>query len=278
MGSDSTSDSDRILREAKSSLVSQRAGGRRSIGRRAAEMKRQQQVARLTRLAMTIGAILLAATVAGLVLDGIGLIGLFATIVTVIVATVVLAVVPKAVSYSLDELNQGDVRTMIGRTEIWLESQRPALPPPAVRLVDQIGVQLDALGAQLEGAGNHPATVEVRRLVGEHLPGMVESYRKIPAHLRGEQRGGRNADEQLVDGLGKISAEVDGLTRQLAAGDLDALAVQARYLDYRYGNGLEGEAGNGPPALTAPGAPPPLAVPPPVSVPQSTPLTPEGQN
>ena len=127
------SNSDRILAEARASLTQQRAGGRRSIGRRAAEMKRQQQVAKLTRLLVTIGAILLAATDAGLILDGIGILGLFVTIVTVIVATVVLTVVPKAVTYSLGELNQGDVRTMIGRTEIWLEAQRPALPPPAVR-------------------------------------------------------------------------------------------------------------------------------------------------
>ena len=79
----------------------------------------------------------------------------------------------------------------------------------------------------------------MRKLVGEHLPGMVESYRKIPAHLRREERGGRNADQQLADGLGKISKEIDEITRQLAAGDLDALAVRGRYLDYRYGEGLE---------------------------------------
>jgi hypothetical protein len=138
---------------------------------------------------------------------------------------------------------------MVGRTELWLEAQRPALPPPAVRLVDQIGVQLDALGAQLEGLRtDEPASGEVRRLVGEHLPGMVESYRKIPPHLRAEERGGRNADQQLVDGLGKISAEIDGITRQLASGDLDALAVQTRFLDYRYGGGIEGEGA----ALPAP--------------------------
>ena len=39
--------------------------------------------------------------------------------------------------------------------------------------------------------------------------------------------------------FGKISKEIDEITRQLAAGDLDALAVRGRYLDYRYGDGLD---------------------------------------
>lgn len=243
---DSARNSDRILAEARASLTLQRGGGRRSIGRRAAEMKRRHQTAKLTRLLITIGAILLAAIVAGLILDGIGILGLFITVLATVAAFGVLTQYPKMSVPSLDALNTGDVKTMVGRTELWLEAQRPALPPPAVRLVDQIGVQLDALGAQLEGlradepaAG--PVAGEVRRLVGEHLPGMVASYRKIPAHLRAEERGGRNADQQLVDGLGKISAEIDGITRQLAAGDLDALAVQTRYLDYAYGGGIAGE-------------------------------------
>ena len=143
------------------------------------------------------------------------------------------------------QLNTGDVRTMVGRTELWLESQRPALPAPAVRLVDQIGVQLDALGLQLQGVAEQPATREVRKLVGEHLPEMISTYRRIPAHLRNEMRAdGRSPSEQLSDGLGKISGEIDQVTRQLAAGDLDSLAVRGRFLDYKYGDALDDQGQN----------------------------------
>jgi hypothetical protein len=122
-----------------------------------------------------------------------------------------------------------------------------------VQLVDQIGVQLDGLGVQLEGIDPaEPAVAEVRKLVGEHLPGMVESYRRIPRTCA-EERGGRNADQQLADGLGKISREIDEITRKLAAGDIDDLAVRGRYLDYRYGEGL-GEA-DAAPQLAAPVTP-----------------------
>jgi hypothetical protein len=134
------------------------------------------------------------------------------------------------------DLNRGDVRQLVGRTELWLEHQRPALPPPAVTLVDKIGVQLDALGLQLEHVDqNHPATAEVRKLVGEHLPEMVDSYNKIPAHLRNQERSGSSPDEQLTESLGKISEEIDSVTRQLAEGSLDDLAIRTRFLDYRYG-------------------------------------------
>ncbi len=237
-----------IMAAAGTSLANNRAGGRRSIGQRSADLKRRHLGKKLARMAMAVGVVLVGAMAAGLILDGIGFTGVMILALAIVGTLVFFANYPKLKVPDLSALNTGDVRTMVGRTELWLEAQRPALPAPAVRLVDQIGVQLDGLGLQLEGIDPaEPAVGEVRRLVGEHLPGMVESWRKIPPHLRREERGGRDADAQLSDGLGKISKEIDEITRQLAAGDLDALAVRGRYLDYRYGEGLE-EA----PQLSAP--------------------------
>ena len=236
-----TSQSDRILADARETLARQRGGGRRSIGRRSAEMKRRHFARKLARMAMAVAVVLFAAMVAGLVIDGIGFVGLVATFGAIMAALAFFGTFPRLKVPDLAALNTGDTRTMVGRTELWLEAQRPALPAPAVTLVDRIGVQLDGLGLQLEGIDQRePAVAEVRKLVGEHLPGMVASYRRIPAHLRAEQRGGRTADEQLVDGLGRICGEIDAIARQIAAGDLDALAVRGRYLDYKYGDGLEG--------------------------------------
>ncbi|ABD27393.1 hypothetical protein Saro_2958 [Novosphingobium aromaticivorans DSM 12444] len=233
-------DSARIMSEARHSLVRQQAGGRRSIGRRSAELKRQHLGKKAARMAMAVGVLMVGAMAAGIVLDGIGITGVMVLALSIVAALWFFGTYPKMKVPDLAALNTGDVRTMVGRTELWLEAQRPVLPAPAVQLVDQIGIQLDGLGVQLAGIDPaEPAVGEVRRLVGEHLPGMVESWRKIPPHLRKEQRGGRTADQQLADGLGKISNEIDEITRQLAAGDLDALAVRSRYLDYRYGEGLE---------------------------------------
>ncbi|WP_298168730.1 hypothetical protein [Novosphingobium sp.] len=252
---ESASESSRILAEARASLQRQQAGGRRvggrSIGRRSAELKRLHLARKAARMAFAVMAILLGAFVTGLAINGIGFTGIVVTFLAIVAALAVLGTFPKLKVPDLTALNRGDVRTMVARTELWLEAQRPALPAPAVNLIDQIGVQLDGLGLQLEGVDPaEPAVTEVRKLVGEHLPGMVESYRRIPAGLRREQRDGRNADQQLTDGLGKISQEIDAVTRQLAAGDLDALAVRGRFLDYKYGGELDQAA----PQLAAPKA------------------------
>ena len=39
--------------------------------------------------------------------------------------------------------------------------------------------------------------------------------------------------------LGKIIGEIDSITRQLAEGSLDDLAIKHRYLDYKFGEGAQ---------------------------------------
>lgn len=233
-----------ILRGARQSLVNNRDfGGRRnSIGRRSAALKREHLFRKLTRTAMAVGAIVFGAMVAGLVIDGIGWTGIIVTLLAIVVAVAVFGAFPRMKVPSRASLTGADVKSLVGRTELWLESQRPALPAPAVQLVDHIGLQLDALGQQLDGlADNTPAAVEVRKLVGDHLPELVSTYTSIPRHLRGEAQGGASPDQRLTESLGKISTEIDSVTRQLASGAIDSLAIKTRYLDYRYGSGPEGE-------------------------------------
>jgi hypothetical protein len=234
--------SDQILREARQSLSHQRAGGRRSgsIGRRSAALKRDHALRKLVRVGIATGVIVFGAMVAGLIIDGIGWTGIISAMLAIVAAIAFFGSYPRMTVPSRASLGGGDVRSLVGRTELWLESQRPALPAPAVQLVDQIGLQLDALGTQLDGIDqNAPAAAEVRKLVGEHLPELVSSYTAIPRHLRGEERVGRTPDQQLTESLGKISTEIDSVTRQLASGALDNLAIQTRYLDYKYGDAIE---------------------------------------
>jgi hypothetical protein len=237
------SDHAQIMRAAQDVLAFQQQGGRRrggSIGRRSAELKRRHWLNKLIRVSLAIGAILFAATAIGIMIDGIGLGGFVLTLLALAIAIGVLTTFPRMTVPALGTLNRGDVRATVGRTQLWLEAQRAALPAPAARQIDAIGTRLDSLGQQLEGIDPaEPAVGDVRRLIGEHLPGMVASYTRIPAHLRTEQRGGKTSDQQLTEGLGKITEEIDALSRRLADGDIDALATEARYLDYRYGNALE---------------------------------------
>jgi len=238
---DSTGQSDQIMSAAGKSLALQRDGGvhrhaGKPIGKGSAGLRRKVWFTRIKYLAGAIFAIFIAATVAGLVLDGIGFAGVMAVALAVVAASWVFTNFPKVKIPKRADLKKGDAPTMVGRTELWLESQRAALPPPAVQLVDQLGVQLDALGLQLETIDpNHPVVGEVRELVGEYIPETIENYRRIPEQMRQQDHAGKTADQRVTESLGKLSQEVDRVTRRLAEGALDDLAIKSRYLEYRYG-------------------------------------------
>lgn len=237
---DSTRESDRILREAKTSLVTQREGGThrpaKSIGKGSAAAKRKLWMTRLRNLAIAIATIWIGAGIAGAILDGIGFWGVMAVVIASALAIAVFSTFPKVKTPKRADLAQGSPAQMVARTQLWLEAQRAAVPAAAARVIDQIGMQLDALGLQLQNIDPaHPAAGEVRELVGEYIPETIENYRRIPANLRQEAHIGKSADERLTESLTQLSGELDRVTRRLAEGALDDLAVKTRYLEYRYG-------------------------------------------
>ena len=238
---DDARNSDLSLRDARSSLVNNRdyGGRRRPMAQGATRIKRGPFGRKLRNVAFAVVGIWLALTIIGTFISAIGFTGLMVGALASVAAVWLFGSYPKFKAPTRADINPAstDVKTLVGRTELWLETQRPALPAPAVKLVDQIGLQLDALGEQLVGLDQaSPQAAEVRKLVGEYLPDMVDGYRMIPGHLRTESRGGATPEKQLVDGLQTISGEIDSVTRQLAAGALDNLAIKTRYLEYKYGD------------------------------------------
>lgn len=242
---DLTRDSDRLLNESRALLRDNQEGGRHrrmaSIGEGSARLKKSNLKARVRNVLLAVFAIWVATGILGAIVNGVGILGVLALLVATVVAVAVFGQFPRLKTPTRADITRGgDVRQLVGRTELWLEAQRPALPPPAVTLVDQLGVQLDGLGRQLEGVDqNHPKAREVRSLIGEQLPEMIDSYRRIPAQMRTEQRAGSTPDEQLTQSLKTISGEIDSITRQLAEGSLDDLAIKHRFLDYKFGSGAD---------------------------------------
>lgn len=233
-------ETDRAVTEARRLVVDNQNGGRhrraRSIGEGSAREKAKVWKARAKYFVGAILTILVSASVAGIVLDGIGFTGVMMVALAAMAAAYVFSNYPKQKTVKRTELKQGSPAQMVANTERWLEQQLPALPAPAVQVVDQLGTQLDALGLQLETIdAAHPAMNDVRELVGEYIPETIDNYRKIPEHLRTEKHTGKSADERLTDSLTKVSSEIDRVTRQLAEGAMDDLAIKDRYLEYRFG-------------------------------------------
>ena len=246
MQDDLARNSERVLAEARAVLRDNQDGGRHrraltrgpAIGEGSRRIRKGNLMTRLKLIALSLFAIVVASSVAGIVLNGIGFVGVMVTFLAAVAAVMIFGTYPKVKLPTRADLTRTqDARQLVARTELWLEQQRPALPAPAVRVVEDIGVRLDALGKQLEHVDPaHPAAAVTRKLVGEILPETIDAYRRIPAHLRTEERAGSTPDRQIVDSLTRIGQEIDQVTRQLAEGSLDDLAVRTRYLDYRYGD------------------------------------------
>ncbi len=189
---------------------------------------------RLTRIAVADVSILIAAMVIGWIVPlGIG--GAMLVMALLVAATVLFAVWPAERAPTPERLAAVDIRALPAQTERWLEAQRPALPAPAMTLVDRIGLRLETLTPQLATLdANTQEAVDVRKLIGEQLPAFVKDYEKVPASLRTTPRNGRTPDAELVDGLKLIEQEIGEMTARLAQSDLDNLSTRGRFLEMKY--------------------------------------------
>ncbi|GGE93470.1 hypothetical protein [Sphingomonas prati] len=227
-------DSDRVMENADAVLRRVSEGNRARIARRRAR-RRSRLGATSKRLALVTVALLLLMIGAGMVTPiGIGGAMLFALAAAIAWALVIFgSVEPEA---RVADLAAPDIARLPARTESWLEQQRPALPAPAITLVDAIGLKLDTLAPQLATLDPAtPAAADLRKLIGEELPELIAGYRRVPTALRtGAARSGLNPDRQLLDGLAVVDEELARMAERIADGDLHRLATQGRFLELKY--------------------------------------------
>ena len=232
MGSPATQ-SDEILTSARRSLRKVRMGP--PIGIKSRALRQAHFYGKVARTAMAVGALLVGAGIVGAIIGGIGFWGVMLTGILGAAAAYLLMRYPDMPMPTTESLRQTDLGTLAGKTEIWLEAQRPMLPAPAISIVQDIGVRLDQLAPQLQTLDeNNPASREVRKLVGEHLPELINGYKRIPESLRRQDNAGKTPEQQLIDGLQRIDREIETMTGQIARGELDKLATRERFLEIRY--------------------------------------------
>ena len=70
--------------------------------------------------------------------------------------------------------------------------------------------------------------------MGEELPHLVEGYKRVPVNMRRQERNGRVAERDLIDGMRLLDEEVGDLAQAIAARDMDSLSSHKRYLELRY--------------------------------------------
>jgi len=222
--------SDRVLADAEAVLRRHSERGQ-SLSARARQRRNAGLMRKVKYAFWAVLAVLLGSLVAGFVLP-LGTTGVMIALGVMIAALLLIALLPTETKVKSEALAQTPLTALPLQTEIWLENQRKALPAPAITLVDSIGIKLETLAPQLERLDpQDPAAQDVRRLLSDHLPELVTGYQSIPQPMRREQRNGRVPEQQLIDGLGVIDAEIARMSEQLASGDLNKLATQNRFLE-----------------------------------------------
>ena len=233
------SQSDEIIHNSKRALSNVRMA---PIGMKSQALRRAHLWGKISRAAVAVGAVLIGAGIIGTIINGIGFSGVMITALAVAAAAYALLRYPKMPMPTTESLRQTDLATLAGKTEMWLESQRPALPAPAINLMQDIGLRLDQLAPQLQTLDdNDPAAREVRKLVGEHLPELINGYKRIPEPLKRKEHGGKTPEQQLIDGLKVIDREIEAMTGQISRGELDKLATRGRFLELKYDQAGEPE-------------------------------------
>ncbi len=212
-----------------------RAAAARQVSRGALAIGRK-----VANIAIASAVILTGAIIAGLVLNGIGLTGLFIVFSLMLLAVITFAMWPgekPIVDYKEDMPNHAVVQ----RLGALLDRKRAALPAPATSRLDAITRQLPLLENRLSETNQlDPLAQDARRLMGKHLPELIERYERVPEAYRSERDGeGLTVDQRLVQGLDAAQTALDDLGRRLAREDLNAFETQGRFIESRYKDGGE---------------------------------------
>lgn len=122
--------------------------------------------------------------------------------------------------------------TLSAQTEEWLLARCDALPRPALPAADFILGRLRELQPEL--ARLDPATPaggDARRLIGQHLPRLVDSYLDLPPS---ERDPGGIASRKLAESLDIVAEELDRLSHDICRERGLAFVTQTRFIESRY--------------------------------------------
>lgn len=229
--------SEDVLARAEAAL--QRHGGQSRLQQRAIRRLVNSGKIKAKRVLWLSLAFLIGVPAFAVLISPIGIIGFLLSVMLFFGLALAAVVLPAGLRVAPERLPTAPLKSLPLTTEVWLAGQRRALPPPAQRLADSIGVKLEQLTPQLQALDEkEPAALEIRRLIADELPELVNGYLRVPDHLRRDGLNGMSPDKQLVEGLNVVESELQRMSEQITSGDLQRIATQSRYLELKY-QGME---------------------------------------
>lgn len=227
-------DPDRALERAEAFLRRHvKSKATREAERRARQRRRQEAMTRLGRAAAVTGASSAGVLGYGLAVAPVGATGLMAAGAATIAAATAALLWPSRRQQGTATLTMVGLGTLTSEAEDWLLRQRPLLPAKAFPAIDAILSRLHDLQPHLAAlAPADPLAGEARRLIGEHLPRLVESYLGVPVTARDSNP---EIARRLIDGLGIVANELTRLCNEVSKDRLLSFETQGRFLETRYG-------------------------------------------
>lgn len=125
-----------------------------------------------------------------------------------------------------------DLGTLAARAEEGLLDRRRELPGRALPAADRILTRLAELQpglAALDSAS--PVGGDARRLIGEHLPRLVETYVELPASARSPSS---ESSKRFGESLDIVAGELDHLLARASSDRHRSFQTQSRFIETRY--------------------------------------------
>lgn len=119
------------------------------------------------------------------------------------------------------------------RAEDGLLDRCNELPGRALPAADRIMANLRELQPHLPALGPQDAALEgeLRRLIGQHLPQLVDSWLALPAPAR---TAGSESSRRLTESLGIVADEMDHLLERCCREVQSDFDTQSRFIETRY--------------------------------------------
>ena len=205
--------------------------------KRRRQRKTQEAMRRFTRAASVTGA------------SGVGLIGYSAVIAPIATTGLVAAAAATAIAAGaalfwpsrspLGKISQAELIALVLEAEDWLLRQRQQLSGRAIPALDNIFFRLNDLHPHVPAMDPHgPLAWDLRRLLTDHLPKLIQSYGSLPATVRDEALLNR-----LVEGLETLDQELIRICKEASRDHMLTFEVQKRFIEskYRDGEQIRGE-------------------------------------
>lgn len=139
---------------------------------------------------------------------------------------------PSRRRFAEGDFSQAELAELPGDAEDWLLARRDRLPLDCRPRLDRIFQRLGDLQPHLATLAPHSnAAWEARRLLGEHLPGLILAWDAIPASAQEEEP---EVGARLRSGLETLADALDALCREVRRAPLMTFETQGRFLESRY--------------------------------------------